>query len=183
MNIDKKSTESNISSNVRHPGKLIIISGIPGSGKTTVAQEEQAKLRSQGLKVVRVNRDDIRTFMFGEEYHYGDFPGWCEAKVTRLQLTLIDFHLREGFSVISDATNLHYRDSKGYIKIADELGLELEHIAIIVPLEVALARNAKRASEGGRNVPEEVIGVMWERQKKVLEAKPLHFPIDRIIGA
>lgn len=164
-------------------GGLIVISGIPGSGKTTIALEEQKRLRSEGYKVVRVNRDDIRSQIFGEEYHDAPPVPWCENDVNKLQLKLIDHYLREEFIVILDATNLNYRDVKAYVEIAEELELKVEHIAVVVPLEVAIERNAKRGASGGRFVPEEAIERMWKRQTNVLAAPSQRFPADRTIGA
>lgn len=167
----------------RFPGRLIIMSGIPGSGKTTFAKMEQEKLRAEGYKVVRVNRDDLRTEMFGDEYHNNVPVPWCESAVNKMQLKLIDHYLRDGFVVINDATNLSARDSKVYLEIAEELGLKVEHIAVVVPLEVAIERNAKRGAEGGRQVPNEVIERMWTRQKNVMASPSPRLPIDRIISA
>lgn len=165
------------------PARLIVISGIPGSGKTTIALEEQKRLRSEGFKVVRVNRDDIRSQIFGEEYHNAPPVPWCENDVNKLQIKLVDHYLREGFVVILDATNLNFRDIKVYVEIAEELELKVEHVAVVVPLEVAIERNAKRGAGGGRFVPEEAIERMWKRQTNVLAAPSQRFPADRTIGA
>lgn len=154
-------------------GRLIIMSGIPGSGKSTKAKQILADLRANGEKAVIVNRDDLRTTLFGEDYHKSAPVPEAEDDVTSFQHSLISNSLRRGFVVISDDTNLSPYTLKKLNKIAKDYGAVVEELPVIVPLEVAIERNRLRGASGGRFVPEEVIKSMFKNQLKALKAKGL----------
>jgi len=135
-------------------GKLIITHGLPGSGKSTWAEKEVEK---DPKNVIRVNRDDIRTTLFGEKYHKGSPDPKKESQVTQVQDKLIRDGLRAGKTVISDDTNLNPRFLPNLIKKARENGSEIQQVAFDIPIEVAKERNRKRGESGGRLVPEFVI--------------------------
>ena len=151
--------------------QFIVFSGIPGSGKTTEALKLIDRLRSEGRQALKVNRDDLRSMLFGEAYHTGDFPSVHEQDVTTLQRKLLHHGLERRWTVISDDTNLSASGVKGFKRIADQHSAEFFEIPIIVELEVALERNRLRGAAGGRLVPEEVIRSMFERQANALRAK------------
>jgi cytidine diphosphoramidate kinase len=48
------------------PGRVIWITGLPGSGKTTISEELVPLLRERGLSVARVDGDVIRRVMGGD---------------------------------------------------------------------------------------------------------------------
>lgn len=150
---------------------LIVFSGISGSGKTYAALEYQAELRAKGYLVLRANRDEIRTDLFGESYHTVTPIQELERDVTSIQHKLIHHGLKRGWTVISDDTNLHPAGIKNLKKIADEYGARFDEIPVIVPLELALERNRQRAAAGGRFVPEEVIASMFEKQQNRLRSQ------------
>lgn len=151
--------------------QLIVFSGIPGSGKTTEALKLVDRFRSEGRQTLKVNRDDLRTMLFGEPYHSGDFPSVHEQEVTTLQRKLIHHGLEQRWTVISDDTNLSASGVKSLKRMADQHGAEFLELPIVVELEVALERNRLRGAAGGRFVPEEVIRSMFERQANALRAK------------
>lgn len=151
--------------------QLIVFSGIPGSGKTTEALKLLDRLRISGKQAMKVNRDDIRTELFGEAYHGSNFPQVLEQDVTVMQRKLIHHGLDRGWIVISDDTNLNASGVKGLKKMADQYGAGFIEIPIVVELEVALERNRLRGAAGGRLVPESVIRSMFERQANSLRAK------------
>lgn len=86
--------------------KMIIFSGIPGSGKSTEAKKLQEKLRAEGSMAVIINRDDLRTMLFGEDYHKLDPVASAESEVSGFERSLIRTALRRGWTVISDNTNI-----------------------------------------------------------------------------
>lgn len=153
--------------------RLIIMSGIPGSGKSTKAKQILADLRANGEKAVIVNRDDLRTALFGEDYHKSEPVPEAESDVTSFQHGLISSSLKRGFVVISDDTNLSPYTLKKLNKIAKDYGAVVEELPVIVPLDVAIARNRLRGASGGRFVPEEVIKSMFKNQLKAFKAKGL----------
>ena len=90
-------------------GKLIILAGISGSGKSTYAQKEWEKAPK---KVVIVNRDKIRELLFGyndstikDYYNRKDIRG-LEKQVTEYHNELVLFSLSRGKTVIADNTHL-----------------------------------------------------------------------------
>lgn len=153
--------------------RLIIYSGIPGSGKTTAAELMLKELREQGIQALRVNRDELRSLLFGEPYHYGDFPESCEQDVTVLQRKLIHHGLSRGWTVICDDTNLVANSVKSLKKLAAQYEAEVSEIPVLVELELALERNRLRAEAGGRRVPDKIIEAMFERQQNSLRSKGL----------
>lgn len=138
--------------------KVIFLHGLPGSGKSTIA-EDYIKNHSDE-DVVRINRDDIRTTLFGEQYHKGNPDKKSEAQVTTVQQGLFREALRKGQTIIDDNTNLNGRGLFNTVKLAREYGAEFEQIHVDVPVEVAKERNKRRGDAGGRRVPDEVIDRM-----------------------
>lgn len=150
--------------------ELIVFSGIPGSGKTTEALKLMEEYRAQGKRVLRVNRDDLRTMLFGETYHDGPPITDHEVDVSSLQYSLLHRGLERAWSVISDDTNLNAGSIKSLKKIADKHEAAFIERPIIVSLEVALERSRRRAAAGGRLVEDEVIKFMFERQQNALRS-------------
>lgn len=138
-------------------GKLTITNGLPGSGKSTWAEEQIVK---DPENTVRANRDDIRTSLFGESYHKGKFPKKEEGQVTQVQERIIKENLAKGKHVISDDTNLNTRTISSLVRIAHNYNAEIHMEPFNVPVAECKRRNAKRASEGGRDVPDFVIDGM-----------------------
>lgn len=135
---------------------LVLTRGLPGSGKSTWAAEwvdEHSDWRA------RVNRDDLRFAMYGK-YVIGRMR---EESVTIAQHAQVRALLLAGISVVVDDTNLRAQTVRGWQKIATETGAEIIYKDVTTDVEVCIARNAIRASEGGRDVPEEVIRSMAAR--------------------
>lgn len=132
-------------------GKLIILCGISGSGKSKYAKEQWLK---DPLNIIIVSRDTIR-YMYGyteetvsEYYSRNDF-NYLESQVTATQDKLIDFWLKKNKVVIVDNTHL----KQSYIKEYDKFGVEVEIIYFDVLLKEALTRDMCR----NRKVGEEII--------------------------
>ena len=88
--------------------KLLILSGLPASGKSTFAKE----LIKENEEYLRVSRDDFR-------YMFKDL-GFTEPKVERLitdiEIEVIKQSLLKGFSVVVDDTNLKKKTINRFIK-------------------------------------------------------------------
>lgn len=142
-------------------GSYTLTHGLPGSGKSTWAEEEVARIRAAGGKAVRINRDDIRTRLFGEGYHkQKKFQQSDEQQVTDVQNQLIQEHLSKGFHVLNDDTNLNQRFLSGHLLRAREHGVPLVQKHFDVPVDECKRRNQLRAAAGGRLVPDHVIDKM-----------------------
>lgn len=131
--------------------RLIILSGIPGTGKSTFAKKRLIQYSNY------ISRDEIRFSLLraGEDYFAHERQVWAEyiARIADL--------LNEGKDVIADSTNLSKKSRK---KLFNDLDLfvnkdfTIEIYSFKVPIQIALARNAQR--EGRERVPEDVLRKM-----------------------
>lgn len=135
--------------------KLMILTGAPGSGKSTWAnQQKNAKV---------ISRDTIRFSLLSEDDEYFS----KENEVLRLFYKNIQDALdnknADYNTVIADAS--HLTSVRRYETIR-ELNLdnleEVINVQFIAPIEVCIARNANRT--GRANVPNEVIRRMRKSQ-------------------
>lgn len=131
-------------------GHLILMVGLPGSGKTTKAREWASGAPN---RIVTVSRDDIRQTVFNQYGLVKDHENLIsqieEDQVTRL--------LKAGLLVVVHDQNLRrkYRSRWYEIAIKAGAGFSLEDLTD-VPVETCLERNSLRKVNQGR-VPEEVI--------------------------
>ena len=128
--------------------KLIVVRGLPGSGKTTLAKEMCAE--SKGT-LWRVNRDDLR------EIH----PNWVRHKFNKKVEKDVAEHrdeqigslLLNGFSAISDDTNLTDKHINHFKQMAQEFKVEFEIIDLRdVPIETCIERDKQRQWPVGKDV-------------------------------
>lgn len=140
--------------------KLIITHGLPGSGKSTWAEEEVARIRAEGGNAVRVNRDDIREHLFGEEYLTKKPEKDKEQQVNAVEEHLTNDFLSKGYIVIKDNTNLNANFLSEHRRKAKEHGAELEQEYFDIPVEECQRRNKARGDAGGRFVPPHAISRM-----------------------
>lgn len=144
--------------------KLIILHGLPGSGKSTFTENYIHENPKE--KIVIANRDTIREKLFGKSYHEKfnsmtfEERAKFESQVTKVHHGIIHNALENNQTVIDDNTNLNTKGLKNLLKIAKKYDAEVSNKTMDVSIEEAKKRNRKRASEGGRFVPEEVIDRM-----------------------
>lgn len=121
--------------------KLLMLKGLPASGKTTYAKE----LEKQGW--ARVNKDDLRKDFFP------DYSFKNEKDVIYMEDCDIIAELRLKQNVVVDDTNFNPRHQERLEKIAKDLDVDFEVLFIDTPLEDCIKNNKKRAN----NVPMEAI--------------------------
>ncbi len=132
--------------------KIIILKGLPASGKTTFAKEFCEK----NIDYIRVNRDDLRN-MCGKYW-----VPQREDYITQLERFSVETALEEGYNIILDATNFNPK-----IKIwVDELCLayicESEERVFSTDVEECIRRDSMRENP----VSESVIRGMFNRYFK-----------------
>ncbi|GHH57471.1 phosphatase domain-containing protein [Lentzea cavernae] len=142
--------------------------GLPGSGKTTWAEEQLAQAKPGTL--VRCNRDTYRTMLHGRPFH-GDRV--LEHQVTLAQHSAIERMLRAGVSVIVDDTHLASRYLRAVAGIAWRCGADIQVQDFThIPLEECIRRDALR--EGHAQVGEYVLRSLHRR---FLSGRALPLPI------
>jgi len=140
-------------------GKLIILQGLPGSGKSTWAEEEVLRSRmsnddaSQWIR--RINKDSIRAVL-GQPWSRAQ-----ETEVLKVRDELISDALKAGKTVISDDTNFAPVHVKTLKALAQKFRATVEIKRFDTPLDECIARDAKRS--GSAHVGEKVIRDMAEK--------------------
>lgn len=102
--------------------KLLLIIGIPGSGKSTMAN----KIKSENPEFYDANVWEAdKFFMKDGEYKFnpnilGAAHWWCQAQV--------ESDMKKGDNIIVSNTSLTPKERRPYIKLAKEYGYEIEVI-------------------------------------------------------
>lgn len=144
--------------------KLIILMGVPGSGKTTWAQT-MLNLRDRDLDYV--SSDDIRReYLGGLTQDFNDVVfGMLHWRVIRC--------LGVGRSVVVDTTALDKRSRMKLIELANFVNPRIPvHLIVFADWKTALDRNAKRV--GPERVPDDVM----ERMVDKYRLSELQVPIE-----
>lgn len=137
-------------------GKLIIMSGAPGSGKSTYAKQ----MIEKNPKMVVISRDNIRFGLLQESEHYFSH----ENEVLKIFYTSIIHYLSSGYDVIADASHLSWKPRKTLLtEISKYYSPEEVDVIYMRPsLETCFKRNDTR--KGRENVPHSAITNMWNSQ-------------------
>ena len=134
--------------------QLLMLKGLPASGKTTKAKE----LVDTGHgSWVRVNKDDLRKLMDN-----GVHSKENEQRIIRTRNSIIFDALANGRNVVVDDTNFAPVHAETLKAIADQFEAEFKVTFMNTPLEVCLERNAARENP----VPAEVIQHMYDKYIK-----------------
>ena len=163
---------------INDPGifKAIILAGGPGSGKSVVAAA--LGLGSMGLRVFNsdmyfmqlMKRKGLSLKMPATEFEAREVARYASKAVTDKRLeSLVNARL----GVIVDSTSGDQMKTKKIISLLKKSGYDVKVVFIETSLEVAQARNKKRA----RTLPEKVVEFSWKGADK---AKPI---LKRLVGS
>lgn len=128
--------------------KLLMLKGLPASGKSTYARELAA-----ASKYVRVNKDDLRAMLHG-----GKWSKTNEAQVIRVRDSIIKDALLGGMNVVVDDTNFHESHPKTLRALAKQYNAEFVEKYFECDVEECIKRDLARPVSVG----EKVIRRMYE---------------------
>lgn len=134
--------------------KILVLVGIPASGKSTFARQFTT---DKSKEWVIVNRDSIREML-------GDY--WVPSReklVTDIERASIYSAINRGFNVIVDATNIGTKSTYRFEAYSGELSCDLEFKNFEVDLETAIERDNNR----NRTVGEEVVRSFYNKIQKI----------------
>lgn len=152
--------------------KLILLIGLPGSGKSSLAQ----KLLSVEPKLKLISSDRIRKQLFGDEAIQGAwFLIWQQVQ-REFGQAHGEISQKIVQAAIYDATNAQRRNRREAIAIARATGFtHITGLWVDTPVWLCLSRNRQRS----RIVPEEVI---FRMHRQLRDAPPsLNEGLDELI--
>ena len=133
--------------------KLIILQGPPCSGKSTWAAEYK---RQDDPEVIIVNRNDIRL-----EINNGKYTMEREDEVTEIEYYRVINGLKDGKTVILDATNLNPIYLKKWLRLPIEYTYEFKEF--YVPYAEAMRRSKARRDSGGLYINRNVMTRFYKK--------------------
>lgn len=147
--------------------KLLMLQGLPGSGKTTLAKE----LEKGGW--LRVNKDDIRSELEGGGWKWSQEN---EKQVEGIRDSRIRLGLELGRNVVSDDTNFARKHRVRLEELARNAKAEFEIQRIDTPIAECIKRDAQRTGKGF--VGEKVIRDMANRYH-LFEEEPTFKTVEK----
>lgn len=122
--------------------KLLMLKGLPGSGKSTYARELVAKHH-----YTRVNKDDLRTML-----HNSTHSKHKEQTVLAIRDAVVMEALEKGSNVVVDDTNFAPVHEARLRDLAKSFGAQFEVKFIDTPVETCIERDLKRPNSVGHRV-------------------------------
>ena len=136
---------------------LILISGLPGTGKSFLAREIAAR-----LPAVIVEGDWIRKLLFGRPTYAGSESVWTH----RIAHAAIQLLLASGWRVIYDATNLSEWHRAQVYRIADRTHARLVIVQTVAPERLVRERLSRRQEDRHPLDLSEATWDIYERLKR-----------------
>ena len=123
--------------------KVIILKGLPASGKSTWAKEQ---IDNNPGRYKRVNKDDLRAMVDNNKWSRDN-----EKLIIKLRDSIILTSLEQGKHVIVDDTNLHEKHEK-HIKQLVKGKAKVEEKFFDITVEEAILRDLNRSRSVGKDV-------------------------------
>lgn len=133
---------------------LFIMQGIPGSGKSTMAQ-----MIADKHEAIIFSTDDYWWVHDGNQVVYAwDKDKIGEAHRWNQRRCILEMMSNDGGNIVIDNTNIKKRDAQIYFDLAAIYGYDVQVVSVQVPVEIAIARQANRPVD--RQIPVDVINRM-----------------------
>lgn len=126
---------------------LILLVGIPGSGKTTYAE----KYIEEHYNTIHLSSDKIRAELYGNE----DTQGNPNDVFSLMQSRAVEA-LNNGQSVVYDATNVTRKDRAGIISACPKF-VKIECHIVWAPIETCIERDTARERTVGNGVIDKML--------------------------
>lgn len=123
--------------------KVIMLKGLPASGKSTYAKE----LLSKDPMFKRVNRDSLRDMIDG-----GKWSENREKLIRRSQLALAELFTSQNFNIVVDDTNFSESAQNMWRQFAEQHKAKLETKFFDTPVEECIKRDLARPNSVGQDV-------------------------------
>ncbi|MBQ6582245.1 MAG: AAA family ATPase, partial [Mogibacterium sp.] len=133
--------------------------GLPGSGKSSLAQEilRRAHDTEDPSSVIWISSDGIRAERYGSESVQG-----TASEVFSLMGKRTKEALRSGRSVIYDATNIRSRYRRSILMELGRIDCEKVCMIMATPLDMCVERDRKRDRSVGEQIIRRKMYLNWE---------------------
>jgi predicted kinase len=151
--------------------KVIIMRGLPGSGKSTYAKQLVAEAPNT---YKRINRDDLRAMFDNSHWSKGN-----EKFVKKIRDVLIIKALEEGKHVIVDDTNLSSTNETRVRQLVHEFNKQHNDTVVVevkeieAPLEECIRRDAQRPNPVGAQRIREMHRQFYAEKDKLVQDETL----------
>ena len=146
---------------------LIVVSGLPGTGKSYFCSQ-----LAERLPVVILESDALRKALFSS-------PSYSlqeSSRLFRVCHLLIERLLKKGMSLIFDATNLSERNREHLYSIADRLDVKLILVRVEAPPQVVYQRLKTREESESKS---DADWMVYRRMKPAVEKiRRNHYAVD-----
>jgi len=154
---------------VVHP-VFVVVSGLPGTGKSFFSRKLAGR-----MPFLIIESDEMRKALFP----YPDYSAEESSRLFKALHSLIEGLLREGISVILDATNLVEFHRERLYHIGDKTGVKLILVWVTAPAEVVRERLKRRAAGNDLSDKSEADWNVYEQMRtNVGSIKRNHFVVD-----
>lgn len=154
--------------------KLIMMSGIPTSGKSTYVQNgiDYSEFSNEGYTYLSTD-NYIQKKAEKEGKTYDEIFDYTIKEATEEMYKLLDFAIQSKMNIVWDQTNLTPKSRR---KKLNKIPEDYEKVAVYrkIPLETAMIRNQERP---GRTIPPTVLRDMY----KVFQPPSLDEGFDKVI--
>jgi predicted kinase len=145
---------------VRRPG-LVVMCGLPGTGKTTLA-----RWLAQRLPLAVLESDELRQTLFiNRRYSRHE-----NAQLFPAMHELVGFLLDQGRSVLLDATNLQQKHREPLYRIAEDRGKWVSVVHVVAPMDIVFHRLHQRSVEGDLIGSSEAGWSVYLRLRRTMES-------------